>query len=278
MKLKENNFNMFEQKLITISDAEDELYDKAHFSIIKKQIMIDEDGNTGVFKVFVYKNSLRFFILLQNAPSEPTNEWLLSEIETYVRTTDKLMILLWYAQRNINENDFSDSMINLLPNTSNPYHFYKYEIPNNLINTHVDLKGLQKRKCTDDMIDTCIDIMENLFTPFPDSPGSFREDRERIKAEFLDYEHGGAELFFKDNELVGFCGHHNGHLNEVCVRKEYQGKGYGEIIVRSVLQSIYSTGFNACLTTGDYNSRAVSLYEKVGFKRVYESIRITITP
>lgn len=278
VKLKERNFVAFEQKLISISDADDELYDKAHFSTIRKQIMVDEAGNVGVFKVFAYRNSLRFFILLQNSPCEPTIEWLVSEIETYVHTTDKLTILLWYAQRNIKDNDFTDTVIKRLPNTSNPYHFYKYEIPNDEINADVDMKGLQKRKCTEDMIDTCIDIMEDLFTPFPDSPGCFREDSERIKMVFLDYKHSGTELFFKDNELVGFCGHHNGHFNEVCVCEKFQGKGYGEIIVRSVLESIYSTGFDACLTTGNYNSRAVGLYEKVGFKRVYESIRITIMP
>jgi ribosomal protein S18 acetylase RimI-like enzyme len=135
------------------------------------------------------------------------------------------------------------------------------------------MKGLTKRRCTENMIDLCIDVMEDLFTPFPDSPGSFHNDKERITKDFL-CDDGGATLFFKDDELVGFCGHKSGHFTEVCVRKEYQGKGYGEVIVRSVLKSVYESGYDAELTTGNYNERAIALYQKTGFKKVYESIRV----
>jgi ribosomal protein S18 acetylase RimI-like enzyme len=125
------------------------------------------------------------------------------------------------------------------------------------------------------MIDTCIEIMEDIFTPFPDLPGSFRDDKERIITDFLD-DCGGATLFYKEDDLVGFCGHKKGHFTEVVVRKEYQGKGFGEAIVRTILKSVYEMGYDAELTTGHYNERAIALYQKVGFKKVYESMRVTI--
>jgi ribosomal protein S18 acetylase RimI-like enzyme len=137
------------------------------------------------------------------------------------------------------------------------------------------MKGLEKRHYTEDMLDTCIEILEEVFTPFPDPPGSFREDRERIQRDYMS-EYGGAELFFKDGVLIGFCGHNCGHFTEVCIRNEYQGKGYGEIIVRSTLQSAYELGYNAELYARYDNARAIHLYEKVGFKKLYEAKRINL--
>ena len=123
--------------------------------------------------------------------------------------------------------------------------------------------------------DECIEIMEDVFTPLPDAPGSFRNDRQRIASDFL-HEPGGATLFFKEDDLAGFCGHKDGHLMQVAVRKEYQGRGYGEAMLRAVLRSIHALGHDAELTVRHDNVRAIALYEKVGFKKIYESMRVTL--
>ena len=126
------------------------------------------------------------------------------------------------------------------------------------------------------MIDTCIDILEEVFTPFPDPPGTFRQDRKRIEREYINNKNGGVELFFKNGVLIGFCGHNQGHFTEVCVRGEYQGKGYGEVIVRSALQSVFKLGYDGELYARYDNKRAIYLYEKAGFKKTYEAVRVNI--
>lgn len=260
-----------DELMILLDDGEN-LYDQKHLVILGKQLLINNDRTEGAFKAFTYKNSLRFSVIFFDSPCTETVEITANKLKKYISENEKDTYLLWYSQIN----NFSDSLLDRLGNYSDPYHFLYFRIKKDNINTNVDMKGLICRKCTRDMIDACIDVLEDVFTPFPDNPGSFRNDKERIISDFLD-EHGGASLFFKDDQLVGICGHKDGHITETVIRKEFQGQGYGEVIVRSVLKSILELGYDAELTTGHYNKRAISLYQKVGFEKVYESKRVTLS-
>lgn len=275
MEIKENNFTQDELEMIRIDDDKDHMYDETRFSNICKQIIIDKTDNginKGYFKVFAYGDSLRFWVFMTNSPSEEAVKWFANEINKYIDNTDKDTVMLRYAQIN----GFSDVLLDKLANYTNSYRYCHYFIDHDDININVDMKGLEKRRCTEDMIDSCIEIMEELFTPFPDPPGTFRQDNERIKREYMNNENGGAELFFKDNILIGFCGHNRGHFTEVCVKKEYQGKGYGKVIIRSALQSAYELGYNAELYVRYDNTKAIHLYEKAGFKKTYEAVRVNL--
>lgn len=256
--------------LIATIDSDDQMYDKDYFSVLKKEVITEGSGNTGVFKVFTYKNSLRFSVLFIDSPCSDTVDCLLSEIIRFIDEHKKSTCLLWYSQTN----GFSNSLLDRL-NPTNPYHFYRYHMNRNNMNVDVDIKGLTCRECTEDMIDTCIEALEEVFTPFPDPPGSFLEDKERITSEFLD-KSGETLLFFRDDELVGLCRHKRGHITETLVRKKFQGQGYGKVVVRSVLKSIYEMGYDAELTTGSYNERAIALYKAVGFEKVYEAKRVSL--
>lgn len=276
MEIKENNFTQDEIELIKIVDNGDELYDKTYLNYLYKHILID-NGNKGYFKVFTYGGSLRFMVLFYNSVSENAAGWLANEINKYANNIDKNSIMLRYAQ----VNGFSTALLEQFKNYTDLYRYCHYfinhdDININNINFDIDMKGLEKRRCAEDMIDTCIEILEEVFTPFPDPSGTFQQDSERIKREYMSSEKGGAELFFKDDILIGFCGHNCGHFTEVCIRKEYQGKGYGEVIVRSALQSVYELGYNAELYARYDNARAIHLYEKVGFKKLYEAARINL--
>ena len=270
MQTKTAGFTPDELALIKMAD-DDQLYDKSHFAVLSRQLVVD-NGNKGFFKVFSYKDSLRFSILMTSAPGKDATKWFTDEIRRYSDNTEKNTVLLWYMQLN----GFSSSLLQCFDNSTEPYHYFYYRIARDDIDPIVDLKGLEIRRCTEDMIDTCIEVMEDLFTPFPDLPGSFRQDRERIKSEFLS-ERGDTSLFFICGELVGFCGHISGHITEVCVRKEFQGNGYGEVIVRAILRLIYEAGLDAELTTGGYNAKAQHVYEKAGFQKIYETTRVTLT-
>ena len=277
METKENNFTQDEIEMIKTADDKDYLYGEDGFMYLCRKIIIDRAENKinkGYFKAYKYKDSLRFLVFMTNTPDEQAVNWIADEINKYIdNNTAKDTIMLRYAQ----VNGFSDVLLDKFENYTNLYRYYHHFINRNDINIDsVDMKGLEKRRCTEDMIDSCIEIMEEVFTPFPDPPGSFRQDSKRIKREYMSSEKGGAELFYKDNVLIGFCGHHCGHFTEVCICNEHQGKGYGEVIVRSTLQSVYELGYNAELYTRYDNARAIRLYEKVGFKKSYEAVRVNL--
>ena len=276
MEIKENNFTQDELEMIKLADDKDHLYiDKEDFTYLCRKIIIDEFENKinkGYFKTYTYDDNLRFLVFMTYSPSQETADRIADEINKYVYETDKDYIMMRYAQ----ENGFSDIVLNKFKNVGNPYQYCHHYIKHSEINHVVDdMKGLEKRRCTDDMIDTCIEIMEEVFTPFPDPPGSFRQDKKRIARDYMS-ESGGADLYYKDGALIGFCGHIRGSLSEVCVRNKYQGKGYGEVMVRSTLKSIYDLGYDAELYARHDNTRAIRLYEKVGFKKLYEAKRINL--
>lgn len=275
MEIKEKNFTQDEIEMIRIADDKEHLL-KNDFIDVFRRIIIDktENGiNKGYFKVYSDEDSLRFLVFMNHSPSIEAVDWFTSEINKYINNTDKETLRLRYAQ----VSGFSNTLLDRFENYTNLYHYCHHFINRNDINLDtVDMKGLEKRRCTEDMIDSCIEIMEEVFTPFPDPPGSFRQDSERIKREYMSSEKGGAELFYKDNILIGFCGHHCGGFTEVCVKKEYQGKGYGEVFVRSTLQSVYELGYNAELYARYDNTRAIHLYEKAGFKKLYETARVNL--
>jgi ribosomal protein S18 acetylase RimI-like enzyme len=270
MTITEYGIEKAERELLTI--VEKNLYDTAYLNMINQSVLTEDNGNIGIFKAFTYKDSLRFSILVRENPSLEMINSLIEKIEQIISNYVKSKILLWYSQIN----GFSNGLLERLGEYIDPYRFFLFHLKRKDIDLSIDMKGMTARPCSPNMIDTCIEIMEDVFTPFPDSTGSFRNDKERITTDFLD-DRGGVTLFYKDNDLVGFCGHKNGSFTEVVVRKEYQGKGLGETIVRTVLKYVYDMGYDAELTTGHYNERAIALYQKVGFKKVYESIRVTLS-
>jgi len=271
MIITEQDIEKAEQELLKISTPIKNLYNPDYYTVINQVLLTDDDTNMGIFRAFTYHDSLRFQLLVRENPCSDMINWIVDEIEHIIETNKRSMILLWYSQTN----GFSNELLDRLGEYTDPYRFFMFRLEHDDILTDFDMKGLTSRHCTEDMIDTCIEIMEDVFTPFPDSPNNFRNDKERIAKDFLD-DCGGATLFYKSDELIGFCGHQQGHFTEVVVCKEHQGKGYGEIMVRAVLKSVYEMGYDAELTTGHYNERAIALYKKVGFNIVYESMRITL--
>ena len=241
------------------------LYNPAHLAV-KKTLALPG----GEFKAFTYKNSLRFNILLRDAPDTELTDQLLKEIKHLRRKHRKRLTLLWYSQIE----GFSTAFLDRL-NCTDPNHFFLFRLEHDAICADVDLRGLRAEKCTPELLDACVEILEDAFTPFPDAPGSFRNDRERVEMECL-HERGGAMLFYQGDDPVGLCGHMEGHITSVAVRKEYQGRGYGEAMLRAVLRSIREMGRGAELCVSHDNARAIALYQKVGFQKVYESMQVTL--
>ncbi len=66
------------------------------------------------------------------------------------------------------------------------------------------------------------------------------------------------------------------HLDLICVHPKYQGKGYSKIIFRQIITSLKNQEIKS-LTVGvdPVNSVALSLYEKIGFKKINSIIELS---
>ena len=58
-----------------------------------------------------------------------------------------------------------------------------------------------------------------------------------------------------------------GHVTQVCVGPEAQGKGLGYELVRKSLQSMAASGFKRCGLTVTSANPAVRLYQRMGFRK-----------
>lgn len=80
-------------------------------------------------------------------------------------------------------------------------------------------------------------------------------------ARFIPGKSDGIFLVTPDgNDLIGYIGWENGWITALEVSKDYQGKGYGDILLRKALDA----GCNG-LTVRINNIKAVNLYKKHGF-------------
>lgn len=90
---------------------------------------------------------------------------------------------------------------------------------------------------------------------------------------------GGAFVFLENNKIVGFVfpdydwseGEEKiGEIHEMCVAKEYQGKGFGKKLLQTTLESFKNKNLKkAGLWVGEKNEKAINLYKKFGFKEAF---------
>ena len=65
-----------------------------------------------------------------------------------------------------------------------------------------------------------------------------------------------------------------GHIEDVAVRKKYQGKGIGQEIVKELVK--YAKKKGCYKTILDCSDELIPFYEKIGFKRHSNSMRIDL--
>lgn len=74
--------------------------------------------------------------------------------------------------------------------------------------------------------------------------------------------------------LAGICltsvvAPESGHITQICVAKEWQGRGVGYELLRQSLELLESRGMKkVSLTVTSENTQALGLYERMGFKRI----------
>ncbi len=71
-------------------------------------------------------------------------------------------------------------------------------------------------------------------------------------------------LLIEDGELIGSVALKGNKIDDLLVKKEYQGRGCGRQILLWALENINSS--NIILHVAEWNARAVRLYKSVGFE------------
>ena len=124
------------------------------------------------------------------------------------------------------------------------------------------MKNLKIERLTEEFVDE-VALIENELI------GSSSNDtiRKTIESETLDY-----YLLFVENELVGFFEVSiitpEAELFDIAVKKEFQGKGYGTILMQEFLKLVSEKMCDTVfLEVNNINNKAIALYKKFGFKQ-----------
>ena len=80
------------------------------------------------------------------------------------------------------------------------------------------------------------------------------------------FEHGMEDVYIlvENDELIGSVAIKDNEIDDLLVKKTYQGKGYGRQILLWALEKIGCD--NVILHVAEWNARAVKLYKSVGFE------------
>ena len=79
-----------------------------------------------------------------------------------------------------------------------------------------------------------------------------------------------------EDELIGFsigkikhwCGGTEYFIEELCIRNEYQGKGYGKAFFSLIEEKLKEKGLNQIYLTTDRDVPAYHFYKKIGFREI----------
>lgn len=130
---------------------------------------------------------------------------------------------------------------------------------------------------------------KDLFNGFLQSLDSLRKasdlnpkKAEKIFKQISDNPNQVTYVAIKDSKVIGATtiiieqkfihdGGKVGHIEDVVVAKEFQGKGIGQKIVKSMLE--YAQEHGCYKTILDCTDELIPFYESVGFKRYSNSMR-----
>lgn len=118
---------------------------------------------------------------------------------------------------------------------------------------------------TVDDVDAVHEIEKQCFT-IPWSRASFlQEVTQNACARYLVVREDGVPIAYAGMWLVLF----EAHITNIAVRPDRRGRGYGELVTRSLIQLAADTGMQSMtLEVRRSNRAARALYEKLGFVEV----------
>lgn len=129
-----------------------------------------------------------------------------------------------------------------------------------------------------DLFNGFLESLDSLRKAIDLSPKKAKEIFKKIKSDknykiyvaVLDSKVVGTTTLFIEQKFI-HDGGKVGHIEDVAVIKEYQGKGIGQKVVKALLE--YAKKEGCYKTILDCTDDLVSFYEKTGFKRHSSSMR-----
>jgi glucosamine-phosphate N-acetyltransferase len=129
-----------------------------------------------------------------------------------------------------------------------------------------------------DLFNGFLESLDSLRKASDLSPKKAKEIFKKIKSDknykiyvaVLDSKVVGTTTLFIEQKFI-HDGGKVGHIEDVAVRKEYQGKGIGQKVVKALLE--YAKKEGCYKTILDCTDDLTSFYEKMGFKRHSSSMR-----
>ena len=129
-----------------------------------------------------------------------------------------------------------------------------------------------------DLFNGFLESLDSLRKASDLNPKKAKEIFKKIKSDknykvyvaVLDSKVVGTTTLFIEQKFI-HDGGKVGHIEDVAVRKEHQGKGVGQKIVNALLE--YAKKEGCYKTILDCTNDLISFYEKTGFKRHSNSMR-----
>jgi glucosamine-phosphate N-acetyltransferase len=129
-----------------------------------------------------------------------------------------------------------------------------------------------------DLFNGFLESLDSLRKASDLSPKKAKEIFKKIKSDknykiyvaVLDSKVVGTTTLFIEQKFI-HDGGKVGHIEDVAVRKEYQGKGIGQKVVKALLE--YAKKEGCYKTILGCTDDLISFYEKMGFKRHSNSMR-----
>jgi predicted GNAT family acetyltransferase len=109
---------------------------------------------------------------------------------------------------------------------------------------------------------TKVDVPEMLALIEQNRPGPFFERTIEL-GHYIGIRQGG-ELVAMAGERFCMTGYHE--ISAVCTHPDYESRGYARRLVSSLVNENWRNGITPYLHTGTQNSRAIRLYERLGFQ------------
>ncbi|MDI6690031.1 MAG: GNAT family N-acetyltransferase [Actinomycetota bacterium] len=127
------------------------------------------------------------------------------------------------------------------------------------------------------------ELIRTYISAYQDFPEYAYPNRREVKRYLKWLFKGDPQGFFMaiwDSKTVGFIAVHSkwydwqedlvGEIHELAVDKRYQGKGIGKALIQEVVEYLKSKGRKRItLWVGGRNERAIKVYEKLGFMKLY---------
>jgi ribosomal-protein-alanine N-acetyltransferase len=130
------------------------------------------------------------------------------------------------------------------------------------IGSGVNMENLKVCKMSLEDVDRVYDIELACF-PHPWAREAFVKDMTENKMALY-------YVLKLDSKIIGYCGMwvvlDEGHITNIAIHPDYRGRGYGNMLMKSVISNVEKVGIKAItLEVRVSNKRAISLYDKLGF-------------